>query len=1044
MALTAQWIGHYAVTFNMQDHGTAIVAQDIVAGSKAVKPTDPSEIGYDFGGWFTDAECTAGNEWDFDNDVVSAATELFAKWTAFDGCAILVPALSGDAPTAKNQAIDLQSGSFGGAIKTAGAKDNKWSESFAYTANGFGLQKGGADSLRVELSNDMKVGTVIKVKFYAADASSRGLYLKNLSKTTKMEMTQTEVGAKEYTYTVEEGDGLAGTNAFLLSRNNTVYLQSVTVSNCGDAIVYHNLTSAVNIAGKGVVTLGATSVREGHSTTATYSDIDPLYEFVNWTVSGEGASLDDATANPVNVTMGTEDAVVTLNLQLIPVKFTVNYYDGETPMGTEEVAVNENPTASEIDTDKRHYTFQGWAETDGGSVVALNTITSDVAATINLYAVYEPIACPTEGTVFSMEFDPEKAPESTVKVAKNGGSIDLADYATISGGAAVIVNTETSDKDAISTDGKFKLTATKEVMKIELDCAIAKGDVIRIPDNNAKYVLSTSNAKTGTYQAQTSSQHEFEATAAWNGVDDLYILYDGSSLNFTKVYVLRPYTISFDLQGHGDAIDVLKLVAGKKITEPTAPTADGWDFGGWYKEAACTNAWDFDNDVVEGTMSLFAKWTEHVMNDATLKSLKYGNTAIELEDGIYTYAVDLAASVAAVPALNAETNAELATKLITNAEAFEAGQATSTVLVTAEDGETQLTYTVNFTKAAAIELVDVTGNMTWDFSKANDGTAAGSNLCNDEVLANVAGIVNNSDFKSDNIMATANKFASGKLQASMIKFHTTVPGSVIVKCANTGSNKPMRYLYVNGIQTELGSTNGTVQTYAEYVPAGDVVLTVMPTTETGTVMFNFTSVEFKLDNDLEPARTDDWLAPGEMGTICIPQGAVAVGADIYELVGSEPVYGKIVFETVKHMKPGKPYMFISKGNRIDLILTDETPATEPDNSGAMKGTFEQLYLTELENVYYFADHALWSCVDLTQLDVPANRAYVMLNEVEPLEDPTPAPGRRRVLMNVNGEKNATGIENLNATEKPMKLMIKGQIFILRGEKMFDATGRLVK
>ena len=1048
MALTAQWINHYAVTFNMNGHGDAIDPQDIKHGEKATKPADPVVMGFDFGGWFTDAECTAGNEFDF-NTAITAATELFAKWTAFDGCAILVPALSGDAPTAKNQAIDLQSGSFGGAIKTAGAKDNKWSESFAYTANGFGLQKGGADSLRVELINDMKVGTVIKVKFYAADASSRGLYLKNLSKTTKMEMTQTEVGAKEYTYTVEEGDGLAGTNAFLLSRNNTVYLQSVTVSNCGAAIVYHNLTSAVNIAGKGVVTLGASSVREGHSTTATYSDIDPLYEFVNWTVSGEGASLDDATANPVNVTMGTEDAVVTLNLKLIPVKFTVNYYDGSTLKGSEEVEVNEHPTASEIDTDKRHFTFQGWAETDGGSVVALNTITRTEATTVNLYAVYAPVACPTEGIVFSMEFDNTKAPESTVKVAKNGGSIDLANYATLVGGAAVINNTETSDKDAISTDGKFKLTATKEVMKIELECAIATGDVIRIPDNNQKYVLSTSNAKTGTYQAQTSSQHEFEATAAWNGVDDLHILYDGSSLNFTKVYVLRPYTISFDLQGHGDAIDAQKLVAGKKVVAPTAPTADGWDFGGWYKEAACTNAWDFDNDVVDGTMSLFAKWTEHVTNDATLKSLKYGNTAIELEEGVYTYAVELAASVAAVPALSAETNAELATKLITNAEAFEAGQATSTVLVTAEDGATQLTYTVIFSKAAAVELQDVTGNMLWDFSKASDGTTATSGMCNEAVLVNVAGIVNNSDFESDNIMATANKFTSGKLQASMIKFHTTVPGSVIVKCANTGSNKPMRYLYVNGIQTELGSTNGTVQTYAEYVPAGDVVLTVMPTTETGTVMFNFTSVEFKLDNDLEPARTDEWLAPGEMGTICIPQGAVAVGADIYDLVGKEPVYGKIVFETVKHMKPGKPYMFIAKGDRIDLILTDETPATAPDNSGAMRGTFTEITLTadQLENVYYFAQHALWSCVDLTAtgLLVPANRAYVKLDEVQPIQDPTPAPGRVRMSLGVNGAPAVTtGVENAQMDNAPVKMIINGQLFIFRGEKMYDATGRLVK
>ena len=75
-------------------------------------------------------------------------------------------------------------------------------------------------------------------------------------------------------------------------------------------------------------------------------------------------------------------------------------------------------------------------------------------------------------------------------------------------------------------------------------------------------------------------------------------------------------------------------------------------------------------------------------------------------------------------------------------------------------------------------------------------------------------------------MATANKFASGKLQASMIKFHTTVPGSVIVKFANTGSKTEYRYLVVNGVQSEARSKDATTVTYAEYVPAGDVVLTV--------------------------------------------------------------------------------------------------------------------------------------------------------------------------------------------------------------------------
>jgi len=49
---------------------------------------------------------------------------------------------------------------------------------------------------------------------------------------------------------------------------------------------------------------------------------------------------------------------------------------------------------------------------------------------------------------------------------------------------------------------------------------------------------------------------------------------------------------------------------GDKVTEPTTPpTRDGYTFGGWYKESACTNAWNFASDVVTSTVTLYAKWT---------------------------------------------------------------------------------------------------------------------------------------------------------------------------------------------------------------------------------------------------------------------------------------------------------------------------------------------------------------------------------------------------------------------------------------------------
>ena len=37
-----------------------------------------------------------------------------------------------------------------------------------------------------------------------------------------------------------------------------------------------------------------------------------------------------------------------------------------------------------------------------------------------------------------------------------------------------------------------------------------------------------------------------------------------------------------------------------------------------------------------------------------------------------------------------------------------------------------------------------------------------------------------------------------------------------------------------------------------------------------------------------------------------------------------------------------------------------------------------------------------------------------------------------------------GVDLLNAAEAPVKMIIDGQLFILRGEKMYNANGQLVK
>lgn len=78
------------------------------------------------------------------------------------------------------------------------------------------------------------------------------------------------------------------------------------------------------------------------------------------------------------------------------------------------------------------------------------------------------------------------------------------------------------------------------------------------------------------------------------------------------------YQVTFDLQGHGDMLEeyleYAKVKAGL-IKKPSDPKAEGFTFEGWYKEAGCINAWDFDADIVMRDTVLYAKWKVNEPDD---------------------------------------------------------------------------------------------------------------------------------------------------------------------------------------------------------------------------------------------------------------------------------------------------------------------------------------------------------------------------------------------------------------------------------------------
>ncbi len=71
----------YTITFSGEE--IDIEQQSIEKDSYATRPENPERTGFDFGGWFT--EETFENEWNFENNIVTQDTTLFAKWNIKTG-----------------------------------------------------------------------------------------------------------------------------------------------------------------------------------------------------------------------------------------------------------------------------------------------------------------------------------------------------------------------------------------------------------------------------------------------------------------------------------------------------------------------------------------------------------------------------------------------------------------------------------------------------------------------------------------------------------------------------------------------------------------------------------------------------------------------------------------------------------------------------------------------------------------------------------------------------------------------------------------------
>ena len=186
------------------------------------------------------------------------------------------------------------------------------------------------------------------------------------------------------------------------------------------------------------------------------------------------------------------------------------------------------------------------------------------------------------------------------------------------------------------------------------------------------------------------------------------------------------------------------------------------------------------------------------------------------------------------------------------------------------------------------------------------------------------------------------------------------------------------------------------------------------------------------------------LDPNRYYTICMEKNITAVkNATFWNLryKNAEPAT-EVYLEEATTIEAGKPYIFQAGATTLDVIYGDDSKEAPVEN-GALRGTFEDLTVSQLAaqdgDIYLLIQNAIRPN-DGNYLN--AHRAYIDYSALT-VETPVPAPGRRVRAIPMQSNV-VTGCEEINASETPVKMMINGQLFIIRGEKMYDTTGRLVK
>ena len=183
------------------------------------------------------------------------------------------------------------------------------------------------------------------------------------------------------------------------------------------------------------------------------------------------------------------------------------------------------------------------------------------------------------------------------------------------------------------------------------------------------------------------------------------------------------------------------------------------------------------------------------------------------------------------------------------------------------------------------------------------------------------------------------------------------------------------------------------------------------------------------------------LTPNNYYTVCWPKAMTAIkGGTLWSFAGKDENMAYLIQENAP-LVAGRPYIIYATDTKLEAVVEGDDAAAGSNNG--LYGTLDYMDAAALSAAgatYMLKSNELRPIGTNNHLD--ANRAYVILDNISG-GAPANVPAHMVRKMPLQGQT-TTDIDALNASETPVKMMIDGQLFILRGEKLYDATGRLVK